>query len=599
MCGLAGIIDFTQPSAAHSARVARMRALLRHRGPDGEGEHTGEHVSLAHTRLAILDVEGGAQPMASPDGRWVIVYNGELANADALRGMLDWSFRTRSDTEVVLAAYARWGASCAVRLSGMFAFFVWDTVLKRGFGARDRLGVKPLVFAREHGAFVFASEAHAIVRTARTSPHANVAGVLEVLVAPCFSGVAHSMFDGVVPLPPAHLLFVDREGSRIEPYWDWPCDAKRTRTIHDDPDTVVAALREEVPAAIRRALVADVGIGLFSSGGLDSTYIAGVMAEHARARGLLPVSAFTVTFDDQAAFDYTRSAITGSDDTPFARDVAAAFGLDPQLVHVSRDEIARDLRAVAMANDALPAWEQEIAQHRLARAAARSLKAVVVGDAADETHYGYHFLLDEAALRGPGVVLERLGSVPIRADIAQHPVRDAAHQLESLVEAAGGSFHHDHDARVQAMTYLIVKRWLPRLLHNGDIHTMRASLEARVPFADAKLVDLASGVAPTVALRHGVEKWALREAARSAVPERVRVRRKSALPKDLGVEVVFRAEAVKVLRDPPALLDALVDTSAVRAIATRPTPLTEAERAILFRVVTLAHWSRYHEVSAP
>ena len=342
-----------------------------------------------------------------------------------------------------------------------------------------------------------------------------------------------------------------------------------------------------------------VPVGLFSSGGLDSTIIAGVMAEHARAHDSSPVPAYTVTFDEQASFDYARSTITGSDDTPFARDVAATFALEPRLVHVSRDEIARDLHAVAMANDALPAWEREIAQHRLARAASSSLKAVLVGDAADETHYGYHFLLDDAALRGPGAVLARLGSVPIRPDIAEDPVRDAARDLESIVETAGGRFDGDHDARVQAMTHLIVKRWLPRLLHNGDIHTMRASVEARVPFADVQLVELAARVAPAVALRNGVEKWALREAARSTVPEHVRVRKKSALPKDLRVEGVFRAEAMKLLEEPPALVDALVDTRAVRAIATRPTSLSEAERAILFRVVTLAHWSRHHEVSAP
>jgi asparagine synthase (glutamine-hydrolysing) len=592
MCGIAGIVDFSRPSAAHRARLGAMRALLRHRGPDGEGEHVGEHISLAHTRLAIVDAERAAQPMASPDGRYVVVYNGELANADALRSALDWSFRTRSDTEVVLAAYARWGPSCAARLSGMFAFFVWDAVLLRGFGARDRLGVKPFVYGRDaDGAFVFASEAHAIAHTSRAGRRANLAGVLEVLVAPCFSGVAHTMFDGVVPLAPAHHVFVDREGVRTAPYWDWPCSAPRD----DDPVRVVAALQDAVPAAIARSLVADAPIGLFSSGGLDSALIAATMAACAKE----PVRAYTVTFDDQASFDYSRSGITSSDDTPFARDVAAELGLEPHLVHVRRSEIAGDLAAVARANDALPAWEQEIAQHRLARAASSSLKAVVVGDAADETHYGYHFLLDRDALRGPGAVLKRLGSVPIRAAVAKDPVGDAVRELEALAEAGGAGGGTDHEGRVLAMTYLIVKRWLPRLLHNGDVHTMRASLEARVPFADAELIELAARISPSVALRGGVEKWALREAARGVVPEHVRTRKKSALPKDLAIEPVFRAEAAKMLRDPPPFVEAVVDLDAVRAIATRPSALAESERAILFRVITLGHWARHHEIAAP
>lgn len=593
MCGIAGLIDFGRPASAHAVRLAAMRVRLRHRGPDGEGDYAKGHVSLTHTRLSILDHEGGAQPMVSPDGRYVLVYNGELANADALRGSLEWSFRTRSDTEVVLAAYARWGPACAARLSGMFAFFVWDARLERGFGARDRLGVKPFHHALDGEAFVFASEAHAIARTARERPRLDVAGALDALVAPCFSGVTRTMFEGVAPLPPAHFVLVDRDGVRVEEYWDWPCGREHVRD--HDGRRVVADLREVVPRAIERALVADVPIGLFSSGGLDSALVAATMA----ARAKEPVPAYTVTFDDQARFDYGRSGITSSDDTPYAHDVARELGLAPHLVHVSRAEIARDLREIAIANDALPVWEQEIAQHRLARAASASLKAVVVGDAADETHYGYHFLLDPEALRGPGAILGRLGSVPIRAEIARDPVGDAVASLEALVAARGGSFEHGGARQVLAMTYLVIKRWLPRLLHNGDIHTMRASLEARVPFADVELVELAGRIAPEVALRGGVEKWALREAARGAVPEHVRTRKKSALPKDLDVEPVFRDEARKVLLDPPEVVLALVDTRAIAAILAQPFPLRESERAILFRVIALAHWSRHHEVAAP
>ena len=593
MCGIAGIVDFTRPAAAHAERLASMRVRLRHRGPDGEGDYAVGSVSLTHTRLSILDHQGGAQPMVSPDARYVLVYNGELANAEALRRSLDWSFRTRSDTEVVLAAFARWGTACAARLSGMFAFFVWDTLRERGFGARDRLGVKPLLLGRDGGAFLFASEAHAIARTARTRARVDVPGALEALVAPCFSGVSRSMFEGVLPLLPGHFFVVGRDGARTEEYWDWPCDGAVARE-HDE-GRAVRALREVVPQAIDRSLVADVPIGLFSSGGLDSALLAAAMAAHATT----PVLAYTVTFDDQARFDYGRSGITSSDDTPFARDVARELGLEARIVHVGRSEIANDLREAAIANDALPVWEQEIAQHRLARAASASLKAVLVGDAADETHYGYHFLLDPEALSGPGVVLRRLGSVPVRAEISRDPVGDAVASLETLVASRGGSFQGDHARRVLAMTYLVVKRWLPRLLHNGDVHSMSASLEARVPFADVELVDLACRIAPEVALRGGVEKWALREAARGLVPEHVRTRKKSALPKDLEIEPVFRAEARKVLLDPPEVVAALVDARAIDAIVARPSPLLESERAILFRVISLAHWSRHHEVAAP
>lgn len=602
MCGIAGIVDFAAPATAHRDRVASMRRRLRHRGPDSEGEHVGTHAVLGHTRLAILDLTGGAQPMHDGSGRYTIVYNGELSNAaelrDELRAEPGVTFRTRSDTEVVLAAYERWGADCARRLSGMFAFFVWDRARERGFAARDRLGVKPLVYAREGSALVFASEAQAIARTAATRPRANLEAVLDVLVAPCFSGVDRTMFAGVEPLLPGTTLEVDREGVRVRPYWDWPCIARGPSDAERgvDAERAVAALREELSAAVSRALVADVSLGVFLSGGLDSTLIAAVMARELPG----PLLAFTVTFDDQSRFDYARSTITNDDDTPFARAAAAELGLDHRLVHVARSEIAADLERVALTNDALPAWEQEIAQHRLARAAqAAGTKAVLVGDAADETHYGYHFLLDPAALAGPHVILARLGSVPVRREISSEPIGDAARRLRALPEAAGASFDGDAAERTAAMTYLIVKRWLPRLLHNGDVHTMSASVEARVPFGDVRLLDVAARIEPAVALRGGVEKWALREASRGLVPDAVRARKKSALPKDLGVEPVFRAEARRALDDPPELVRAIVDRAAVAELVGLRRALTEAERAVLFRVVTLTHWARHHEVACP
>lgn len=482
MCGITGIVDFARPGHVHRDRVRAMRARLRHRGPDGEGEHVAGDVALGHTRLAVLDIEGGAQPMT--DGRYVIVYNGELANGADLRALLaDHPFRTRSDTEIVLAAYARWGDACVERLSGMFAFFVWDSLRGRAFAARDRLGVKPFFFSRTGSALVFASEAHAIVRTTGLPVRANIDAIVDVMVAPCFSGVDRTMFEAVEPLLPGHTLVVDRDGTRISRYWRWPVSA--TRRLLDDPAVVVPRLREEVQGAARRSLISDVPIGVFASGGLDSTILSAALAAD---RG--GVAGYTVTFDDQAGFDYARSAITGSDDTPFARAAARALGLEERLVHVARSEIARDLERVAIANDALPAWEQEIAQHRLAIAAHRAgTKVVLVGDAADETHYGYHFLLDRAALAGPHVILDRLGSVPIRADVCVDPRAAAIRALVAHVEDAGGTFDGDDAERLAATTLLVVERWLPRLLHNGDAHTMRASLEShhRDPRPDSAL----------------------------------------------------------------------------------------------------------------
>ncbi len=242
-----------------------------------------------------------------------------------------------------------------------------------------------------------------------------------------------------------------------------------------------------------------------------------------------------------------------SDDAPFAALASEGLGVAMEIVPVPRAGMSEGLARIAAIDDALPAWEQEIAQHHLARAASRHVKAVLVRDAADETHYGYHFLLDEEATRAPEAILRRLGIVPVRRDRFPDPVARLDAHYRSLVERAGGRRGTKRE-RQMATTLLIIQRWLPRLLHNGDIHTMAFGLEARVPFAGIDLLDVALRVPPELGLRGGVEKWALREAARGLVPEEVRLRRKSALPKDQGVGEIWRAEARRAIEEQGQLL---------------------------------------------
>jgi asparagine synthase (glutamine-hydrolysing) len=477
----------------------------------------------------------------------------------------------------VLAAFARWGPACAERLEGMFAFFVWDAELQRGHGVRDRLGVKPFAYTVEDGELRFASEAKALVGHA---PAVDARAIVEYLVAPAFSGVERSPFADVRYLQPGHWLSFDRRGLRIERWWRW-------RVEEGEPQTVVPELRETLRRAVERTLQAEAPLGVFMSGGIDSTAI----AMFARR------PAFTVTFDGQAAYDYARSTIVRSDDTPFARLVCESLGLAQTEVRVPRAGIAEDLRRISAIDDALPAWEQEIAQHHLAGAAARTVKGVLVGDAADETHYGYSFLLDDVATSSPAAILRRLGSIPLRSEWGADPVLEASARYHALVGEAGDDWSTPA-ARRAATTRLIVERWLPRLLHNGDIHTMHAGIEARVPFADTQLLAVAQRVPAALALTGGVEKWALREALRGLVPDPLRTRRKSALPKDQGVQAIYQRELARVLLDPPALVRRLVDLEACAPLAEAPL-LTEAERAQIFRIVCLAHFANHYGVKEP
>lgn len=571
MCGIGGIVR--SGPGDDGARLAAMQRALRHRGPDDEAIWTSPSAGLVHTRLALVDRAGGAQPLQR-DG-YVLVYNGEIYNTDELRRALadGWEFRTRGDAEVVLAAYARWGAACPARLDGMFAFFVWDTRDERGFAARDLLGVKPFVYAYGRGELVFASEAKAVLAAWRGPRRARREALLEYLVAPCFSGVETPMFEDLAYLPPGHALHVDRDGLAVTRWGE-----------HDllgaTDDVSPEELRDAFARAVQRTLVADVPIGVFLSGGLDSTAIAACAGR--------PLPAWTVQFAEHDRYDYARSRIVISDDAPYAALAARALGLAPEIVAVDRAGIAADLEVIATTDDALPAWEQEIAQHHLARAAARTCKAVLVGDAADETHYGYHFLLDAEATRDPRGVIERFAAPGLWPEAVDH----FAAKYRALAAAAGHDWRTP-GARVLATTWLVVNRWLPRLLHDGDIHAMAHGLEARVPFADRALLALARRTGPARALAGGTEKAALRAALAGVIPEEIRLRRKSALPKDQGVEAIYQREAARLVAE--GALDPVIDRAAILARCARP--LDERERALLFRVICLAHWTRAYEVA--
>lgn len=591
MCGIAGIIDYDRPGNANEDRACHLRDALRHRGPDGEGIYLGSHVALAHTRLAVIDRAGGAQPVTSPDGRLTLVYNGEVYNYPELREELRrfWTFRTQGDSEVVLAAYAVWGCECLTRLNGMFAFFVWDEVLRCGFGARDRLGVKPFFYRRRpRGDFVFASEAKAILAVDGASPSPNFEGIIEYLAAPCLSGVSRSMFAGIEPLLAGHCFRISNEGLKINRWWDYELDPD---ALTDD--SLSERLLFLLDQATRRALRADELPGLFLSGGVDSTAIAALAAR----QGHRP-RCFSIRFEKQEAFDYSCSAIVLGDDLPFALAAARELDLACDVVDVHRNSAREDLESIADIDDALPAWEQELSQHHLARAAARHCKAVLVGDAADETHFGYHFILDETGTRSPRGIIDRFASPWLRNDLLGGALDYFSREYETLCHDAGHSWD-TAEGRLLATTYLVVKRWLARLLHNGDIHTMAFSLEARVPFGDAELLDLARQIPPALAFANGIEKKALRQALRGILSESIRNRKKSSLPKDQKTDQVYRCEALRLAHEEGDFLGAFLDVPAIIAHCQHNAASSERERSALFQTICLAHWRRRYGVKLP
>ena len=356
------------------------------------------------------------------------------------------------------------------------------------------------------------------------------------------------------------------------------------------------ALAQRLELGVQRTLRADHPVAAFLSGGLDSTLLSSLAARN----GAAELRTFTIQFQDQSEFDYRHSLIVRSDDTPHANEAARLIGSRHSVVPVHRMHLPEELCGISQINDALPAWEQELAQHHLARAVADAgLRCVLVGDAADETHYGYPFLLDREATLSPKHILRRFGMPPLSREVSgSNRLQALEDHYQTLAESAG---HHWRTplAGLVATTYLIMKRWLPRLLHNGDIHTMAFSVEARVPFADTEMIELSEKVHPYLALHNGCEKYLLRQAAHGLMPEANRLRPKSALPKDQRTGAQYQTEAAKAINASGDFIGIWLDLHEIETLCHPHRQLTESERALLFRVVCLHHWRQAYNVRQP
>src|SRR5262245_27301271 len=279
MCGIVGLVSLAPvEGAVDLARLRRMRDALQHRGPDGAGLHVEAGVGLGHRRLAIVDVEGGLQPMANEDGSVWIVFNGEIYNHAALRPGLEAKghrYRTRSDTETILHLYEEEGERCVERLQGMFAFALWDRARESLLLARDRLGIKPLYYAVTDRELLFGSEIKAILAALPGRPQLNAAALPEFLATRFLAG-EETFFQGIRKLPPGHTLTWSRAGGpRRRRYWQLPIESDNSEAgFQERSDDLVGRLE----AVVRSHLMSDVPLGLFLSGGLDSTGLAALMA---------------------------------------------------------------------------------------------------------------------------------------------------------------------------------------------------------------------------------------------------------------------------------------------------------------------------------
>jgi asparagine synthase (glutamine-hydrolysing) len=556
MCGIVGIVSLDAREPVSAARVGRMRDALRHRGPDGEGTFAEGPVGLGHRRLAIVDVAGGHQPMANEDSSVFIVYNGEVYNHAALRPDLEergHRYRTRSDTETVLHLYEEEGERCVERLRGMFAFAVWDARRRRLLLARDRLGIKPLYYAVTEHELLFASEIKALL-AAGLRPEMNT-GVLPEYLANRYVSGAETLFRNVRRLLPGHTLSWSAiEGFRERRYWRLP-----------PPDETAAAgleaqsvdLRLHLREAVKSHLMSDVPLGLFLSGGIDSSGLLALMAPLVEG----PVRTFSVGFAEEKA-----------NELPYARLAARAAGAEHREVVVRPEDFWRELPRLAWHEDEPIAFPSSVPLYFVSRLARDHVKVVLTGEGADELFLGYNRYRVTAWNDRLGRAYGALVPRPVRdgarravealppsarryasrtflalppgpralfcdnfavfpeafqrrllADPGLLGARDPYASTLRCYEEAGGSTL-DRMSRADLQTYL------GRLLTKQDQMSMAASIESRVPFLDHELVEHAVRLPGRLKLRGLTTKAVLRRTLEGIVPRPILERRKMGFP---------------------------------------------------------------------
>lgn len=613
MCGIVGVVRF-DGRPVEEALVRNMASLLAHRGPDGEGFWTDGSVGFGHRRLSIIDVVGSPQPMATPDGRWHLTFNGEILNYRALRKELTYSFRTEGDTETLLAAHATRGTTAVDSLEGQFAYAIHDAQEQAVWLVRDRLGILPLYYHLDDRLLVFASEVKALAPALATRMEVDELSLGDYLAYRSVPA-PHTLFKGVRKLPQGHYLRVGPDGAtRSTRYWSVPPSGSRPISDEAAVSLVADALQRSVDAA----LVADVPVGAYLSGGVDSSLIVALVS---RARAGEGVETFSAGFGDARA-----------DELPYARQVSRHLGTTHHEVAVGPQDFQDLWRRLTWHRDAPISEPADIAVFRLAQLARQRVKVVLSGEGSDELFGGYpkHRYARWAGLADvlpPAVRQPLLSSVqrllPRSATRPRVLVRamaapTSADRLESWfapftakerLELLGHGDRHGQEAVTRAdgdvlrrMLFVDCHGWLAEnLLERGDRMSMAASLELRPPFLDHRLVELAFSLPSRVKVRNGQTKWVVKEVARRYLPAEIVDRRKVGfrVPLDVWFREGLQDMAWDMLLGADSFVAQVTDRSALRALLESHRSGRRNEEIRIWSLLCLEVWHQVFFRSAP
>src|SRR3989344_965379 len=538
MCGIAGITD-TQIEEKEEA-IQKMARAISHRGPDDDGFYIDRHVALGMKRLAIIDLKRGRQPITSTDGRFLIFFNGEIYNYKELKKELTtYNFTTNSDTEVILAGFLKWGTEVFLRLRGMFALAIYDTLEKRLAIARDPFGIKPLYYwERGNKIAAFSSEVKSFFALKSFKTEVNDAAVYNYLSYQ-YNPLEETFFKGVYKLPPAHFLTIDLVTGVFEIKRYWKFEFRPDENLTEE--TAKRKVLEVVKDSVLNHMIADVPVGSFLSGGVDSAIIATLMGQK--------IKTFTVTFAD------TKGRALVSEGRK-ARETAGPLGTEHTEIKVSKEEYFSALPKAIYHFDEPVADPSALGLYFLAQEARKSVKVVLSGEGADEFFGGYNIYLEPFSRKKiawiPKFILKILSLLPLRGS---NYAKRAISRLEDwyignasiftpreILKIWKGEpmsrFNLDalyeevkHLSDSEKMQYIDLNTWLiGDILAKADKMTMAHSLELRVPFLDREVAKLAEALPPKLKWKEGITKYILREAFKNILSESTRKRKKLGFP---------------------------------------------------------------------
>ena len=587
MCGICGFVTTDKALALPEELLRRMCDVMAHRGPDDSGIYLDGLAGLGHRRLSIIDLSGGHQPMANEDQSIWIAYNGEVYNHAEMRPGLEAAghrFANRSDTEALLHLYEEDGPEMVHKLRGMFAFAIWDKPRRRLLLVRDRLGIKPLYWAEAGGRLLFASEIKSILESGLVKPELNAEAMPE-FCAFGYNVGATTLYRGIHKLPPSCRMIWQDGKIQIEQYWDIIYPARPAAISEDD---AVAQFTELFFESVKLRLMSDVPLGVFLSGGIDSSAIAAAMTRFSSE----PIKTFSVGFAEReyCEFDY-------------AREMARSIGADHREITIEPKDFFANLPRLIWHEDEPIRWPSSIPLYFVSKLARDHVKVVLTGEGSDELLGGYQKywasvrncqLASTAGLLIPPALRQKvLGRlvwhlpIPMKArKLLWHSFLCRSNRPEDLLyDNFYGVFNKDLQARLFApamrgkldsldpwkptmdyfrgstatsfldrMLYADVRTYLVELLMKQDQMSMATSIESRVPFLDHKLVEFCATLPPNLKLRGKVGKYILRRAMGKMLPQSILTRKKMGFPVPLRLWFAdeFSKSARELLTDPAA-----------------------------------------------